>query len=388
MKTIKKSSLLFIVLTALCVSSCENMMDVHQQFIEDGERIRAPKVHDMQFFAGENQILFRFMLKTSPNVTTVDVFWNDRADSLIIPVTPTTGLDTFKVILPNMAEKSYTFEVRTTDSYGHHSLVTTGVGTAYGTMYRKSLSNRRVGIGTMVEVGTNIQVRIPWGAASTNLVQNEIRYTAVGGAKQVIEVTRTDALTSISDAEAGSLFESRSWFLPDSVAIDTFKLAWDTLTIDPNIFFDRTSWEVLSVSDEQVSDGGGKVSLIDGNLGTYWHSQTAAPAAVPPHWAIIDMKASKNITRIEIYRRTNNSDAKTVQYFVSDDPEPDPVLNTTWVQIGSDVVFPNTASPQMLPTDIPSPNPANIRRYLKIYLPDSNRSPFTSIAEVYVFGRY
>jgi hypothetical protein len=141
----------------------------------------------------------------------------------------------------------------------------------------------------------------------------------------------------------------------------------------------RSDWSVISCSDEQVGEGGGKDALIDGIIAAnnYWQSQWSAPAASLPHWAIIDMVSPQRISRIETYRRPGNTSTKSVQYFVSNDPDPDA---TSWVKIMEGTF----ASGDLLTLNAPENNIQG--RYLKIFLPDSNNQPYTAISEINVYG--
>ena len=141
-------------------------MDVHKEYIKGGEIIYAPKPDSIAFYAGKGRIKFRFWLYNSPNVTSVDLFWNSYADSLIIPVTPGTGLDSSEVILENMSEKAYTFYVKTTDQYGNSSLEMTDFGTSYGDSYKESLSQRKVRSATM----SGTDGIIDWYSAAASLI--------------------------------------------------------------------------------------------------------------------------------------------------------------------------------------------------------------------------
>jgi hypothetical protein len=149
------------------------------------------------------------------------------------------------------------------------------------------------------------------------------------------------------------------------------------ISISVVVLLNERDWSVISCSDEQVDDGGGKGVLIDGNLGNYWHSQWKAPAAQLPHWAIIDMVSSHNINKIETYRRSGNTNTKSVQYFVSNDPDPDAPL---WLKIMEGTF----ASGNLLTLNAPENNIQG--RYLKIFLPDSNSGQNTSVSEIYVYG--
>jgi len=136
--------ILVIVLALSCFAACENFMDVHEEWIKDGEIIYAPKIDSLSFIAGRERLEFRHWLYKSPNVRTVNLYWNDGADSLIISVNPSAGLDSVFRIVPNMPERSYTFTVRTTDMFGHKSLFRSGFGTSYGDNYEKSLNDRNI----------------------------------------------------------------------------------------------------------------------------------------------------------------------------------------------------------------------------------------------------
>ena len=105
-------------------------------------------------------------------------------------------------------------------------------------------------------------------------------------------------MAKLPDVKPGSTFEYRSLYIPEEVAIDTFATAWKEYeTPFPTEYkHDRSSWEVLSVSDVSTSEGDSSSITIPGS---------------------IDMKG----------------------------------------------------------------------RYLKLLLSDSNREPYTSVAEVYVYGK-
>ena len=137
-------SIVVSFLSVLSFVSCEDFMDVHKEYIEGGEIIYAPKPDLIDFIAGQERIMFKCRTYNAPNIRSVDVFWNDGLDSLIIPVELNTGYDSISVVLDNMEEKSYTFNVQTTDNFGHKSLFVTDFGSSYGESYLSVLSDRRI----------------------------------------------------------------------------------------------------------------------------------------------------------------------------------------------------------------------------------------------------
>lgn len=370
-------SLVVFVISVLFFTSCDDFMDVHKEYIEGGEIIYAPKPDSVNFIAGEGRILFNCRTYNAPNVRSVDVYWNDRLDSLIIPVELSTGYDSISVILDNMEEKSYTFNIQTTDNFGHKSLFVTSFGTSYGDVYRATLNDRGIkSLSLSDKEGT-----IEWYSAPMHLVRNEIRYIKNDGSQTTVKISSIDNLAKLPDVKPGSTFEYRSLYIPEEVAIDTFATAWKEYeTPFPTEYkYDRSSWEVLSVSDVSTSEGGGMVTLIDGDLSTYWQSAYEGGDAPLPHWAVIDMQTPRNISRVELYRRTGNKDTKSIELYVSDHPDANAA---GWIKIGTVVFEEGDSSSITIPGSIDMKG-----RYLKLLLSDSNREPYTSVAEVYVYGK-
>ena len=365
------------------IVSCEDFMDIHKDFIKDGEIIYAPRVYGWGFVAGNNRIGFAYLLYNSPNVKTVDIYWNDRTDSLIIPVSPTTGFDTLFTVIPNLEEKSYTFDFRTTDNFGHKSLFSTDFGTAYGTNFESTLSQRRINAISIEEVNNQPSGIITFYAAGTGLVRTEYRFQKTDGSTGTLALQPDQNRIVCPLAKPGSNFEYRSLYIPEEFAIDTFATAWETYTTPFPLVdmyrYDRSAWTVVDVSDERVDDGGGRNTVLDNNLGSYWHSQWGPDVDVP-HWIIIDMKTAKNIVKFDMYRRPGNTDTKTVECYLGNSDDAD----GAWTKIGEGE-YPNGAKDliEIIPTDIVTKG-----RYLKLVLPNSYRGPYTNIAEVYPYGGF
>ncbi|MDR0394087.1 MAG: discoidin domain-containing protein [Tannerella sp.] len=365
-------------------ASCENFMDIHKEYTKGGEIVYSPKVDSTVFIAGKERILFRFWLYNSPNVESVNVYWNSRNDSLSIPVSPSSGYDSAEVILPNMREQSYTFDIRTTDNFGHKSLWTTNFGNSYGTFYESTLMERRI---RELAVDDKNGI-VTFFTGIEGMVRTEIRYLKKDGSTHIASTSRLDNVALCPGAQPGSGIECRSLFIPEEQSIDTFATAWLKHTdVFPEMFsYNRDNWKVIAVSDETASDGGGMNTLIDNNLESFWHSKWEGGSEPLPHWAIIDMESPKNIVKIETYRRNNNTNSKDVEYYTGPDPDPNA---STWVKIGSGQ-FPDTNPPDtrqaILTINVDKSVNTSTGRYLKMVLPTSYNDPFTSIAEVYLYG--
>src|SRR5690606_34766603 len=176
---------ILICLLAISAVSCESFMDIHEEYVKDGEVIYAPKVDSVQFIAGKGRVQFGFWLENAPNVKSVDLYWNSMSDSLTTTVSPTTGLDSFYVVVPDLPEGSYTFEVKTRDNFGHSSLYLTGFGNSYGDFYQSSLMNRRVKSFELTENGGIIE----WFGAVDLLMWTDISYTMNNGETTIVRLS-------------------------------------------------------------------------------------------------------------------------------------------------------------------------------------------------------
>lgn len=368
----KKIIYILIIFCAwINVTSCDKFTDVHKEFIKDGETIYAVRPDSIAFASGNQRLKMRLWMVNGVNVKEVIVSWNNGTDSLVVPVTFKSGRDSLEVLLNGLEEKSYAFNIYAIDNFGHRSLTYTQFGAAYGPLYASTLVNRRIRQTTLTEAAATID----WFAGGEGMIFNEVKF--VSGFSETDTTARFAAtsFTSSLKAKAGSAFEYRSLYIPQAGAIDTFYTDWSSARFPDTYLFDRSQWKVLQVSDERASDGGGMHTLIDGNLDSYWHSQYD-PHAPLPHWAIIDMGSEKNISYIEVYRRKGNTDARTAQFYIGSSPDP----SGSWTLAG-EAVFGSVDK-------LAISNTNNARgRYLKLQLPDSNRPPFTAIAEVFAFGK-
>lgn len=368
MKYILHAFTYLCILTA--VASCDKFTDIHKEFIEGGEIIYAVKPDSVVFIAGKERLKMKLWMENGQNIKHVVVLWNGGVDSLIIPLKLNTGRDSIEAVINGLEEKAYAFNIYSMDNFGHRSLMYTQFGTTFGDGYAATVQNRRLKKVSLSETAGILE----WFAPAEGMILNEIKFVNSRGTDTVVRYPSSSFNMAI-EALSLTTFQYRSLFIPQSEAIDTFYSDWASDVLPEYFTFDRSNWEAIAVSDETASDGGGKDALLDGNLGSYWHSQWG-PNIDPPHWVIIDMTSVKNISYFNIYRRAGNKDAKSVQFFVGNSDDPD----GTWTLAGEGVF----GSVDMLKVD----NTASATgRYLKIFLPDSNRPPFTAIAEVYAFGK-
>jgi hypothetical protein len=209
------------------LTSCDNFMDVHQQYVEDGEIIYAPKPYAMAFRAGLNRIEFLCLLYKSPNVKTVEIswVWNSEKKTKVIPVTP--GNEEYYVtsaILSDMDEGSYTFAVKTVDIHGNSSLEVAGFANSYDSvLFRNTLSNRYANsLGSHNGAGMTVN----WANAPAAVEYTEIRYRTVDDIVETAILPPDQSSIFLTGCQLTDRFEYRSVYLPEENAIDTVYKEW------------------------------------------------------------------------------------------------------------------------------------------------------------------
>jgi hypothetical protein len=153
------------------------------------------------------------------NVSKFKVYWNDRADSVEVPVTDAFNTDTLSVIIDNIDEGSYTFEFFTFDREGNTSIVVDTVGNVYGDVYLGSMVNRLINQASLIEG----QVVISWYPQSNvDAIRSEIRYTSQDGTVHQVIVDAGDTETIIEEEPIEGSIAYRTVYRPHPEAIDMF----------------------------------------------------------------------------------------------------------------------------------------------------------------------
>lgn len=216
MKTMINYKYLWIVLMAFLVS-CSEMNELHQPYLDQGEHIYAAKVDEVVVRPGDGRIQLD-LFYTAQRIKECVIYWNVRQNSIVKEL-PASGIDGVPVILEEMPEGTYSFEVVTKDLYGNESLVVEASGKSYGDSYKSGLFNIRYSSITTVGDATTIA----WKNIefATNI---EFTYETVDGGEKTLMIPVTiDGKTILTDSKPGGTFHYVTWFKPTELSIDEFK---------------------------------------------------------------------------------------------------------------------------------------------------------------------
>lgn len=224
------------ILTCGLFASCGKMDDNYQQYLQNGVIIYTAKVDSLKAFPGKNRIALSWLLVSDPKINRCKVFWNNGTDSVEVPVQRSGGIDTISVVLDDMEENVFTFNVFTYDNAGNSSVKEEVIGTVYGNNYIASLYNRPVRAATYIAAGEHAEVA--WFGINPQAVAVDVEYTNIAGDLVTIREVpvKPDPFkpagfpdtTLLTDYKEGTSFRYRTAFKPAPTAIDTFYTAFDT----------------------------------------------------------------------------------------------------------------------------------------------------------------
>lgn len=209
--------------------SCSKMDD-YLQYTGGQERLYTGKVDSVIIRSGKERVMVSGLLVSDPKITKVKIYWNTRNDSIILDIKRTAGVDTIRVPVA-LPEGNYNFEIFSFDNAGHSSVKVNASGASYGAVYQQSLFNRSVK--RAEKVGND--VIIDWYNGEETSPFTQVVYTDSRNTEHVIRVTNETERTTLTDFKTMSKFTLQSYFLPDSMAIDTFTAEINAIGVNEDI---------------------------------------------------------------------------------------------------------------------------------------------------------
>ncbi len=195
-------------------------MDDYLKYTDGKEIVYTGSVDLVQFRSGKERVVFTGLLISDPKINKVNIYWDNRGDSIIFNVDrKPVGIDTLEVSIP-LPEGSYNFQIYTFDINGNSSVPMNAIGYSYGANYERGLYDRPV----KDVVQKEDHVLVEWyNSDPTSFVQldyqdsNDIWYNRI--------ILPENDTTMLADCKPGSEIKMQTYYIPDTLAIDTFKVA-------------------------------------------------------------------------------------------------------------------------------------------------------------------
>lgn len=267
----KFAGLVLVGLGCLYLISCSKMDASYKDYVVPNGISYVGKADSIMVNSGRRRVRISWLRGTDPNATRAVIYWNNRADSITVPITGEKPTDTISVIIDHLAENPYTFQIYTFDQYGHASIKVDALGHSYDSLYESRLLARLAD--TVIQQGDDAVVK--WFAADATSFASEIKYTDIHGAIHRFTVPTDLDSTLLKDFKFGTSLVFRSLYKPDSLCIDTFYTAFDSLFIDvPPQNLNLALNGDISYESSDCSCGR-STNITDGDKGTFWQPLSA-----------------------------------------------------------------------------------------------------------------
>lgn len=241
MNKIKYFLLLLIIANLFCVTSCTDTYDLHQKYLEEGETIYTNKVDSVIALSGDSRLKLSGFISNAFNVKEVIVYWNKGENSQTFPYVKSERFtDPLALIVTDLEENTYQFDIYSVDADGNRSVKVTTFGTAYGEIYRSNLEARLL---KSFYYSGDGSATITFNIKSELTRDTEVVYTNLSAEEVVIRVGKDEEDGVLADIDLTKVVNYRTSYVPTAVdeetgeetAIDEFTSDWKTYTMPSSL---------------------------------------------------------------------------------------------------------------------------------------------------------
>lgn len=336
-----------VLLLSMAIVSCSKM-DEYKKYTDGKEIAYSGKADTIKVYPGYNRIKLSWLLLSDPKINKTVIYWGNRSDSVIVNVQRKPGIDTISYVL-DLKEGNYSFELVTYDNIGNKSVSAFKTAKVYGDKYINSLLDRGL-------LSTNIiaqnKIELTWGTADTSSTNRtvgvEIVYQDEDNKSRLLKLANSEMKILLNNFLKGSQFKYRTLFLPDSLAIDTFRTAYKTgapiyeKLMDKSLFKDVTFPGDAPIYTTEANIN--KRFIWDGTFstnfstpyGNYLNLTTNNPNITQPIHISFDLGQTAQLRRFRLNHYFTYSDRAIRQYEIwgSANPPSDGSW-TNWVKMAS-----------------------------------------------------
>jgi hypothetical protein len=314
-----------------------------KKFLKDGIPVYPRKVDTIITHPGKNRIKLGFN-EPSESVKRAKIYWRNKSDSIIVNVDSLRNQsvnDTVSVIINDLPEGTYTFQMVNFDREGNKSVQTEATSRVYGDNYQNIILPRT--INEAVFYSKNNQLRIKWDdLTDSDAIFTIVNYKDLSGMDRKDTVLYAQNKDTLFDFDLERNFDYRTMYLPESLAIDTFrtKKVVGNVTRIHHEQIPKSGFEPFHLPTDyykEHSAGYSMKNLWDGITNTHRHILLFVPPGSYPTWFTFDMGVKAKLYRMKLFSRKGQSyvqgDPKEFEIWGSNNPDPDGGWDN-WVKLG------------------------------------------------------
>lgn len=213
------------------ITSCEQMEEVHQKYIENGEVIYRAKAVDVVGYSGKYRAKLTWKLITPTLVTKCEIREGDK----VLATIPVQYQDTLNMeyTLSELEEKTYTFSIYSLDSEGNLSIKSDVIVEVYGNNYASTLKTGRSLMSIFRRVDDRQTALVTLSARNSQKVYaTDIFYKSTSGEEKSIRLIGDESKIELTDVGDESDFKIQDIYQPSETSIDQFPALAKSYTKD------------------------------------------------------------------------------------------------------------------------------------------------------------
>jgi|SRR5690606_11307020 len=302
-RTIKKL-LTFGILTFVGLAgfwACRKQDDTYRKFLENGITIYAGKADSITVHPGKNRVKLSWIIQADPDVDRAIVYWNNQRDSVSVTIQDPTESREMDVVIPDMIEGAYTFEIYTFDTFDNTSVRAEVTGRVYGDSYNASLVSRPIASATTEDDN----VIIDWHPADEEAYAVEILYPHQDGTVHSVEVSSEETSTILENYKMGQPFRFRTLYLPHPLALDTFYTDYEEVEVEELPIVEQLipkPFTALNLATDAGHYNTNVLSRLWSGVQNLSSSYRSNDAGIPHHYSF-DLGVKTRLTRYVVHHR-------------------------------------------------------------------------------------
>ncbi|MEA4917174.1 DUF4998 domain-containing protein [Proteiniphilum sp.] len=204
----KRIEIIFLGIFTICAyllfPGCSDMNDIQQQYLDREKKLYLGITDSLTSYPGEGRVKLKWFMNADPNIEATVIYWNMRQDSVVKPFTrKEKGIQADSIIIGNLPEGTYTFELINKNARGDRSISSSVQGASYGDVHRSTLKNRNITAMKVVSFDKEKQtsdIEINWGSKIQGVVGTKIVYIKRStGERKMIFVPIDETTTLLTD---------------------------------------------------------------------------------------------------------------------------------------------------------------------------------------------
>ncbi len=321
-----------MILAYLVSFSCDDMESIHKNYL-NGENIYAGKLDSLEIRPGYKRVELNGLTNFLGNSSNLIVTYEEREE--IFKIDDDLG-DVMSVIIDDLEEKTYEFNVRTSDESGNLSVPQSVAGFAVGDIFISNQDPRKI-----INFSSNADgtfANFYGNSDSEHVIFTELNYETENSENFVDTIFYEDNSIKLNDFKPLGKIETTSFLESGRNGIDTISIETLEYTL-PNLPYSELSKEIIQLV-EMPSDISGefqnadpKNHLFDGisnwsgdNSKTFFSS----PSDIPHHFTIdLGVKTIVRKVRLDMPSIGNDNNPTEIQIWARENLESAEIASST-----------------------------------------------------------